>query len=86
VVSYAEKIYFNNSKLLEKGFTLETNNVVEQLFSLIKDIMNQARTFKIVDGLANFAYNLFLSVNKRCFNTGTWRGLSPLSRAKIKYG
>ena len=51
-----------------------------------KDVMNQARSFKIVDRLANFSYNLFLSVNKRCFNTGVWRGLSPLSRAKIKYG
>jgi len=86
VVSYAEKIYFNNRKLLEKGFTPETNNVMEQLFSLINDFMNQARSFKIVDGLANFCYNLFVSVNKRCFNTGAWRGLSPLNRAKIKYG
>jgi len=86
VVSYAEKIYFNNRKLLEKGFTPETNNVMEQLFSLIKDVMNQARSFKIVDGLANFCYTLFVSVNKRCFNTGAWRGLSPLSRAEIKYG
>ena len=57
---------------LEKGFTPETNNVMEQLFSFIKDVMNQARSFKIVDGLANFSYNLFLSVNKRCFNTGVW--------------
>ena len=86
VVSYAEKIYFNNRKLLEKGFTPETNNVMEQLFSLINDFMNQARSFKIVNGLANFCYNLFVSVNKRCFNTGAWRGLSPLNRAKIKYG
>jgi len=86
VVSYAEKIYFNNRKLLEKGFTPETNNVMEQLFSLINDFMNQARSFKIVDGLAIFCYNLFVSVNKRCFNTGAWRGLSPLNRAKIKYG
>ena len=85
VVSYAEKIYFNNRKLLEKGFTPETNNVIEQLFSLINDVMNQARSFKIVDGLANFSYNLFASLNKRCFNTGAWRGYSPLTRAKIKY-
>jgi len=86
VVSYAEKIYFNNRKLLEKGFTPETNNVMEQLFSLINDVMNQARSFKIVNGLANFCYNLFASLNKRCYNTGTWRGYSPISRAKIKYG
>jgi len=45
VVSYAEKIYFNNRKLPEKGFTPETNNVMEQLFSLRKDVMNQARLF-----------------------------------------
>jgi hypothetical protein len=86
VVSYAEKIYFNNRKLLEKGFTPETNNVMEQLFSLINDVINQARSFKIVDVLANFCYNLFASLNKRCYNTGTWRGYSPISRAKIKYG
>ena len=35
---------------------------MEQLFSLINDVMNQARSFKIVDRLANFSYNLFLSV------------------------
>ena len=73
-------------QLVEKGFTPETNNVMEQLFSSINDVMNQARSSKIVDGLANFSYNLFVSVNKRFFNTGAWRGLSPLSRAEIKYG
>ena len=86
VVSYAKKIYFNNRKLLEKGFTPENNNMMERLFSLIKDVMIQTRSFKIVNELANFSYNLFVSVNKRCFNTDAWRGLSPLNRAKIKYG
>jgi hypothetical protein len=86
VVSYIEKIYFNNRKLLEKGFTPETNNVMEQLFSLIDDVINQARSFKINNGLANFCYNLFTSLNNRRFNTGPWRGYSPISRAKIKYG
>ncbi|MGP8321053.1 MAG: transposase, partial [Methanosarcinaceae archaeon] len=86
VVSYAKKIYFNNRKLLEKGFTPETNNVMEQFFALMNDIVNQARSFKIVDGLANFCYNLFVSMNNRHFNTGAWKGFSPLSRAKIKYG
>jgi hypothetical protein len=33
--------------LLTKGFTPETNNVMEQLFSLISDIITQARSFKI---------------------------------------
>lgn len=86
VVSYAKKIYFSNRKLLEKGFTPETNNAMEQFFALMNDIVNQARSFKIVDGLANFCYNLFVSMNNRCFNTGAWRGFSPLSRAKTKYG
>ena len=72
--------------MLEKGFTPETNNVMEQLFSLVDDVINQARSFKIINELANFCYNLFRSLNKRCFNTGTWRGYSHISRAKIKYG
>jgi len=54
--------------LSEKGFTPETNNVTEQLFSLINDVMNQARSFKIVDGLAKYCCNLFASLNKRCYN------------------
>ena len=86
VVSYAKKIYFSNRKLLEMGFTPETNNAMEQFFALMNDIVNQARSFKIVNGLANFCYNLFVSMNNRCFNTGPWRGFSPLNRAKIKYG
>ena len=30
----------------EKGFTPETNNVMEQLFSLVDDVINQARSFQ----------------------------------------
>ncbi len=86
VVSYIEEIYFRNIKLLEKGFTPETNNVMEQLFSLINDIINQARSFKTNGGLSNFCFNLFKHLNERCFNTGKWRGFSPIKRAKIKYG
>jgi hypothetical protein len=81
-----KEIYSKNIKNLKKGFTPETNNVMEQLFSLINDVMNQARSFKINDGLANFCYNLFVSINNRIYNTGLWKGFSPLQRAKIKYG
>jgi hypothetical protein len=86
VVAYMKEIYLKNIKNLEKGFTPETNNVMEQLFSLINDVMNQARSFKIKGCLANFCYNLFISINNRIFNTGLWKGVSPLHRAKIKYG
>lgn len=85
VVAYMKEIYAKNIKNLEKGFTPETNNVMEQLFSLINDVMNQARSFKINKGLANFCYNLFISINNKIFNTGLWKGFSPVQRAKIKY-
>jgi len=86
VVDYIKEIYIRNLKHLEKGFIPETNNVMEQLFSLINDFINQARSFKTVDGLGNFWYNLFLFLNNRAFNTGTWRGYSPIQRAKILCG
>ncbi len=86
VVAYMKEIFAKNIKNLEKGFTPETNNVMEQLFSLINDVMNQARSFKINEGLANFCYNLFVSINNRVYNTGLWKGFSPLQRVKIKYG
>jgi hypothetical protein len=80
-----KEIYVKNIKNLEKGFTPETNNVMEQLFSLINDFVNQARSFKINGCLENFCYNLFISLNNRIFITGLWRGFTPLQRAKIKY-
>ncbi len=86
VVAYMKEIFAKNIKNLEKGFTPETNNVMEQLFSLINDVMNQARSFKINKGLANFCYNLFVSINNRIYNTGRSKGFSPLQCAKIKYG
>ncbi len=86
VVAYMKEIYVKNINNLEKGFTPETNNVMEQLFSLINDFMNQARSFKINESLSNFCYNLFTSLNNKIFNTGLWKGFSPVQRAKIKYG
>jgi hypothetical protein len=86
VVDYVKEIYIKNIKNLEKGFTPETNNVMEQLFSLINDVMNQARSFKINEGLTNFCYNLFTIINNKIFNTGLWKGFSPVQRARIKYG
>lgn len=81
VFVYIKEIYSKNRELLEAGFTPETNNVMEQLFSMINDFVNQARSFKTKDGLANFFYNLFAFMNKRMFNTGKWKGNSPLDRA-----
>ncbi len=86
VVAYVKEIFTKNIKNLEKGFTPETNNVMEQLFSLINDVMIQARSFKTKGGLANFCYNLFVCVNNRVFNTGLSKGFSPVQCAKIKYG
>jgi hypothetical protein len=73
----------NNIKLLTKGFLPETNNVMEQLFSLINDYVNQTRSLKTEDGMKNFFSNLFVYFNNRPFNTGRMRGLSPLERADI---
>ena len=50
MISYIKKVYSQNEKLLKKGFTPETNNVMEQFFSLISDIITQARSFKNNDG------------------------------------
>ena len=86
VIAYAEEIYRKNLKLLEKGFTPETNNAMEQLFSLINNFVDQARSFKATFSTVNFFYNLFASINRRCFNTGDWKGFSPLNRSKMKYG
>jgi hypothetical protein len=72
VVAYVKKIYFKNLEFLKAGFTPETNNAMEQLFSLINSFIEQARSFKTRFGLSNFCYNLFTSMNKRRFNTGEW--------------
>ena len=85
-IKYVKKIYFKNLELLKDGFTPETNNTMEQLFSLINSFIEQARSFKTKSGLSNFCYNLFTSMNKRRFNTGEWSGFSPLDRAKLKFG
>jgi hypothetical protein len=86
VLTYVEEIYHKNRKLLEKGFVPETNNVMEQLFSLIDDIVYQARSFKTVSGMRNFFANLFCIFNRRAFNTGPWRGYSPIERAHLSPG
>jgi hypothetical protein len=36
-MKYAAEIYVKNRKLLEKGFVPETNNTMEQLFSVFND-------------------------------------------------
>ncbi len=73
--------YKKNRKLLERGFSPETNNVMEQLFSFISDFVFQAKSFKILSGLKNWASNLFYIWNNREFNTGKFAGLSPLQIA-----
>lgn len=86
VMIYIEEVYLKNRKFLENGFMPETNNVMEQLFSLIDDIVYQARSFKTKTGLKNFFSNLFSMFNNRSFNTGKWRGYSPIERAKLNFG
>ena len=80
-VIYLQKTYKKNRKFLEKGFVPETNNVMEQLFSFINDFVYQARSFKTVSGLKNWAANMFSVWNHRKFNTGNHRGMSPLDIA-----
>jgi hypothetical protein len=77
-ISYAEEIFKKNVSFLKKGFTPETDNTMEQIFSLIGDIVDKARSFKTGSGLTNFCYNLFTSFNKRCFSTGKWRVSMPV--------
>lgn len=79
---YLEKIYKKNRTFLEKGFVPETNNVMEQLFSFINDFVYQARSFKIISGLRNWAANMFLVWNHRPFNTGYRRGETPIEIAR----
>jgi hypothetical protein len=85
-ISYAKEIFLKNKDLLKEGFIPETDNTMEQIFSLICDIINVTRSFKSSSGLANFCYNLFTYFNKRSFCTGKWRGFSPLVRARLQYG
>jgi len=80
-MTYLEKTYKKNRKFLEKGFVPETNNVMEQLFSFIDDFIYQARSFKIVSGLKNWAANMFSVWNHRKLNTGYHRGETPLEIA-----
>jgi hypothetical protein len=85
-ISYAKEIFEKNIGFLKKGFTPETDNTMEQIFSLICDVVDKARSFKTDSGLTNFCYNLFVHFNKRCFRTGKWIGFSPLMRARFQYG
>jgi hypothetical protein len=84
-ISYAKEIFKRNVDHMMKGFTPVTNNTMEQTFSLIRDIIENVRSFKTESGLANFCYNLFTYFNNRYFATGKWRGFSPLMRAKLLY-
>ena len=85
-ISYAKEIFVKNIGFLKKGFTPETDNTMEQIFSLIGDVVDKARSFKTDSGLTNFCYNLFVHFNKRCFHTGKWAGFSPLMRTRFQYG
>jgi hypothetical protein len=80
-MKYLKKIYKKNRTYLEKGFEPETNNVMEQLFSYINDFVYQAKSFKTISGLKNWAANMFHIWNHREFNTGVHRGLTPLQIA-----
>jgi hypothetical protein len=58
VFEYIKEIYPKNRGLLEAGFTPETNNVMEQLFSMINDFINQVQSFKTKNVLANFFHTV----------------------------
>ena len=81
--SYAKEIFKKNISFLKKGFTPETDNTMEQISSLIGDVVDKVRSFKTDSGLTNFCYNLFIYFNKRCFRTGKWAGFSPFDEGEI---
>lgn len=83
-MNYAEDAYAKNRKILEKGFVPETNNVMEQIFSFINDFVYLIKSFKTVSGLKNWGANMSSIWNHREFNTGKYRGLSPLEIQKYK--
>ncbi|AKB22069.1 hypothetical protein [Methanosarcina sp. WH1] len=85
-ISYVEKIFKKNVSFLKKVFTPEMDNTMEQIFSLIYDIADKARSFKTDSVLTNFCYNLFTYFNKRCFSTGKWKEFSPFMRVRFQYG
>ena len=41
-ISYAKEIFKKNINFLKKGFTPETDNTMEQIFSLIGDVVDKA--------------------------------------------
>ena len=86
VIKYINKIFVNNLNLLKMGFIPETNNTMEEIFSLINDFVNQTRSLKRDRNAKNFFNNLFAAFNKRSFNTGKWRGYSSVERAKTLHG
>ena len=83
---YVMKKYLSNRELFEKNIMPETNNTMEQIFSTIKDFVIQCRSFKIVEGLKNWAANLFYMKNSAPFKTGNNRGKSPLEINAAKRG
>lgn len=86
IVDEIKEIYRTHRILLEKGFTPETNNTMEEIFSMLDDFVYQARSFKTIPGLKNFFSNLFYIFNHRAFNSGKWKGFSPLERVKTRLG
>ena len=61
-ISYAKEIFTKNISFLKKGFTPETDNTMEQIFSLIEDVVDKARSFKTDSGLTNFCYNFLFTL------------------------
>lgn len=84
LLQLVKKYYHKNRDCFARFFRPTTNNVMEQLFSLINDFVFQARSFKTKSGAHNFFANLFHLFNHRAFNTGSWRGQTPLERATIR--
>ena len=47
-ISYVKEIFNKNIGFLKKGFTPETDNTMEQIFSLIGDAVDKARSLKLI--------------------------------------
>jgi len=74
VIKYINKIFVNNLNLLKMGFIPETNNTMEEIFSLINDFVNQTRSLKRDRNAKNFFNNLFAAFNKRSFHWSSVKG------------
>ena len=74
-MDYLSEVYRKNRKLLEEGFTPETNQVMEQLFSFINDFAFICRSCDILHALKGCQRQLSCFARKRGFLEALKSGL-----------